>query len=444
MFKRAGSSVFRRNVSWQVVGSGSQAALSGLVLLVMGRNLGASGFGQFSIILGFITVANLLMEPRMQDIAARQFWNMHSENAPDDDQRRVFVQLLAIEAALKLLPCLALVLFSVMLAGVANLPRDGALLIVIAAVGNYLAKIGYGVSTGLLRVLGRSDQFTYCGSGELVARLLVLGVLAYSGTLTVAEALITLSITLLISNVAQFALTAHHLGGLRKVFAAWNTDGLAERLREHRRLLFANIGLSAADLMNKDLDVTLLSPVMPAATIGVYKMAKNIALLTWRAVDPFYLALMPELSRRVQLGDYQGTRSLIRKCLLGLGALALGLSVCAYVALALFGAQILGPAFEGTASILAWMLIGVVGSAPLVWGHPLAVALNRGEIAFLGSAIGSAIGLTAFFILVSQFGIMGAAMSWSLAFLPGFLFTAIVARWMLRQHAATARRSPGP
>jgi hypothetical protein len=441
MFRHARGSIFRRNVSWQFVGSATQAALSGLVLLVMGRGLGAEGFGHYSIIIGFITVANLLLEPRMQDVAARVFWNLHSDPAARPGHRESFLDFVAFESSVKLLPLLGLALLAVPLATMAKLPPGGAALIAIAAAGNYLAKVGYGVSTGILRVLGRSDQFTYCGSGELLARVITLAALMELGELTVTTSVVTLSLTLTLSNFAQLWLAARHVGGLRAAWSAWRMSASPPRMDMHRRLLLSNIGLSAADLMNKDLDITLLSPVMPAGTIGVYKMAKNIALLTWRAVDPFYLALMPELNRRVQLGDFAGTRSLVRRSIVGLGALAVTLSSVVFVVVWFFGARIFGPEFAGIPGLLAWMLIGVVGSAPLVWGHPLAVALNRGDTAFIGSLLGSAIGLVAFLALVALLGIKGAAISWSMSFLPAFLFTSIVARRLLGQRARESREA---
>jgi O-antigen/teichoic acid export membrane protein len=431
-------SVFRRNVSWQFIGSMSASALSALVLLVMGRGLGAEGFGQYSIIIGYITVANLLMEPRLQDVAARVFWNLSSDPDARAGHRDSFIDLVAFEAVAKLLPLLGVVMLSVPIAALANLPPGSALLIAIAAAGNFFAKIGFGVSTGVLRVLGRSDQFTYCGSGELVVRLGVLLLLMQLGQLTVANCVITLSITLTLSNFIQLGLAAHHIGHVRDALARWHPSSAPRRLAAWRRPLLSNIGLSAADLMNKDLDITLLAPVMPAGVIGVYKMAKNIALITWRAVDPFYLALMPELNRRVQMGDVPGTRSLIRRSIIGLGALAVTLSAGAFVAMWFLGEALFGPEFAGIPPLLGLMLAGVVGSAPLVWGHPLAAALNRTDVAFIGSVIGSGIGLAAFFLLVKFMGIRGAALAWSLSFLPAFWYTALVARRLFARHAQAA------
>jgi hypothetical protein len=64
---------FRRNVKWQLVGSASQAVLSGLLLFLMGRELETSGLGVFLIVMGYVYVANLLFGPRIQGVAAKQF-----------------------------------------------------------------------------------------------------------------------------------------------------------------------------------------------------------------------------------------------------------------------------------------------------------------------------------------------------------------------------------
>jgi O-antigen/teichoic acid export membrane protein len=397
----------------------------------MGRGLGADGFGQFSIIIGFITVANLLMEPRMQDVAAQAFWNLGSDPDARQAHRESFVDFVAFETIAKLLPLLAVVLLAVPLARLANLPDGSALLIAVAAAGNFIAKVGYGVSTGVLRVLGRSDQFTFCGSGELLARLLVLLVLWQTGHFTVASTVVTLSATLLISNLVQMWLATRHMGSMSQELRQWKLTLSPGRLIKHRRLFLSNIGLSAADLMNKDLDITLLAPLVPAESVGVYKMAKNFALITWRAVDPFYLALMPELSRRVQMADFAGTRSLIRRSIFGLGALALAVSICGFVTVWFLGTAIFGQEFAGIPPLLALMLVGIVGSAPMVWGHPLAVALNRGDTAFIGSLLGSCIGLVVFVVLVPFMGTTGAAISCSLSFLPAFMYTSFMARKLL-------------
>jgi len=426
---------FKRNVKWQMVGSASQALLSGLLLLLTGRELHASGFGVFSIIMGFVYVANLLLEPRIQDVAARQFWNFDHDAATRRHHSPYFIDLLVLEALGKLVPCVALVVLAPVLANASNLPPGASVLIIVAAFGTYFSKLGFGLSVGLLRVLGRSDLFTLCATGELVARLLLTLALVRFSELTITGCIVVLCISGIASNVVQWVLVARQFGSIRAALREWRPAAAIGRLRENRRLLLSNLGLSASDLMNKDLDITLISPLMPSDQVGIYKMAKSITLLGWRAVDPFYLALMPELSRLVSLRNFVGVKQLLAKSSLGLLALATGISLVSYLLLVLFGEAVLGAAFASIPKLMPWMLIGIVLSAPLIWGHPLAVALNRADVAFIGSLIGSAIGLAAFLLLTPLFGSLGAGVAWALTFLVGFMFTAGVSRRLLGERA---------
>jgi O-antigen/teichoic acid export membrane protein len=425
---------FRRNVKWQLVGSASQAVLSGLLLLLMGRELGTSGFGVFSIVMGYVYVANLLFEPRIQDVAAKQFWDLNRDDSSGRHSPH-FVDLFAVETTGKLLPFIALILLSSVLASIGNLPSGASVLIMIAAAGVYLSKLGNGLSVGLLRVLGRSDLNTFCATGELALRLLLtLALIAFS-ELTVFACVLVLCFSGIVSNSVQWVLTAKQFEGIGAAFQEWTLAAALKRLRKRRRLLLSNMGLSASDLMNKDLDITLLSPLLPSEQIGIYKMAKNITLLTWRAVDPFYLALMPEMSRLVAIGNFAGVKRLLVKTSIGLLGWAAGLSLVSYVLLVCFGDTVLGTGYANIPKLMPLMLIGIVFSAPLVWGHPLAVALNRADIALAGSLFGSVIGLIAFLVFPPMYGLYGAAGAWTLTFLISFTFTSAVTYHFFRGRA---------
>ncbi len=415
---------FRRNVKWQLVGSASQTVLSGLVLLITGRTLGAGGFGTFSIILGFVYVGNSLLEPRMQDVAAKQFWDFRRDDPDLLRHNAYFLDLLLLEVVGKLLPCIVLAVLAPWLADRAQLPSATVSLIRIAAVGTYLSKLGYGLSLGFLRVLGRSDIFAYCATGELALRLALTLLLMGTSGLTVFGCIVIVAVSGIASNVVQWALTVRHFRGFAASFRAWHVRDAAGRLRGNRRLLISNLGLSASDLMNKDLDITLIAPLMPADHVGIYKMTKNITLLTWRAIDPFYLALMPELARLVSMGNVAGVRRLLARSSAGLALLGIVLSVASYLALLLLGGELLGPAYGVVPRLMPWMLVGIVCSAPLVWGHPLSVALNRADIALVGSLLGFTVGLLAFLGLTPTWGMRGAGVAWSVTFLLHFTFTA--------------------
>lgn len=432
------SKSFRNNVTWQLVGSVSQALLGGLVLLLMGRELKATGFGVFSIVMAIVYLANALIEPRMQDVAAKQFWNMQSEDADRQLHGAHFIDLLGLEVLGKMLPCLAIIALATPLASVSQLPPGGAALLSIAAVGVYFSKLGYGLALGVLRVLGRSDLFAVCTTTELMLRLGMLIALMQFTQLSVIACVVIVAISGILSNILQWTFVVRQFGSVGLNVTGWTLTAALGRLRQNRKLLLSNLGMSVTDLMNKDLDVTLIAPLVPAGQVGIYKMAKNIVLLAWRAVDPFYIALMPEISRLVSLGDFGKLKRLMAITSAALLALALALSAGTYGSLLFFGDAVLGPAFAETTHLIPWMLVGIVLSAPLVWGHPLSVALNRAEVAFFGSLLGSIVGLVAFLVLVPVYGVRGASLAWAASFSLTFVSIAVVSFARLQQQVRLA------
>jgi O-antigen/teichoic acid export membrane protein len=427
---------FRRNVKWQLFGSISQAGISGVLLLLMGRELGTKGFGIFSIVMGYVYVANLLFDMRIQDVAAKQFWDFESLKYKSIEANQYFIDLFAVEALSKILPCLTLLLIAPLLADLGNLPSDSAALIMIAAVGNYFSKLGNGLAVGFLRVLGRSDLNVYCGTGELCLRLLLVVIFIYFSMLSVTSAVIIVAFSGIISNSILLILTTRQINDIGSALIRWRIKGAIQRVKKNKKLLLSNLGISISDLMSKDLDVTLLAPLIPADQVGLYKMAKTICLLTWRAIDPFYMALMPELIRLFSERDFDSVKSLIRLSIIRLFCFALFLSITTYIIFGLFGGRLLGEEYLGVLTLMPWMLVGVVASASMVWGHPLSVALDRADVAFMGSLLGMAIGVISFIILTPYFFVIGASIAWTLSFITQFIFTAMVS-YLLLENSAT-------
>lgn len=436
--RRRKGGTFRNNVIWQIIGSGSQAVLSGLVLLVSARALGAHDFGVFSIVMGITYVANALFEPRMQDVAARHFWRLHDHERDGADQAADFLDLLMLEITVKLAPCLAVAVLSPWIASVAHLPPGGAELIVWAALGTYLSKLGYGLSTGLLRVIGRSDLFVICISAELAVRLLLMGGFAAFGHLSVLNAILIQAFTGMVSISLQWIWVGRQLPALAR-WSPWSPRAALARIVPNRRLLWSNVGLSMADLMSKDLDITLMSLLTSPTNIGVYKMAKNIALLAWRAVDPFTLSLMPEVNRMVSVKAYGDLRRLQVKSSLGLFAMTIVMAIGLCVGVWLFGRPVLGPGYDAVPGLMPVVVLGLLVGAPLVWAHPLSVALNRPDIAVLGSVAGTVAGVSALWLLTPSLGIFGAGIGWSLTFMTQFAYTAIFANRQLGRVISTER-----
>lgn len=404
------------------------------MLIVLGRYLSASSFGVFSIVLGYIYVANALFEPRVQDLAVREFADLGEPTSTTPHHALGFLDLLALEVLGKALPVLAVALLAPVLMRWGNLPVGGEALIAATAVGMYLSRLGNGLATGLLRVLGRSDINALCTGGELALRLLLTLLLAGLEAMSVEACITVQCLTGLLVSAVQLLTAARHIRGTRAAaYSDWTLVGAWRRLKTQKRLILASLGLSISDLISKDLDVTLIAPLVATEQVGVYKMAKSIVMLTWRAIDPFYLALMPEIQRILAGNSRDAMNRLLRRTTTGLLLLSTALSAAIYALVVLIGDVVLGPSFSGIRELMPWMLAGVAGGSALVWGHPLSIALSRPEIALMGSIFGSLVGFAAFLLLVPTLGVQGAGLAWSLAFLTNFMFTATLSlkRWKL-------------
>ena len=425
---------FARNIRWQFVANGSQALLGGAYLVVLGRYLGPADFGIFSAVTALVSVIGLLLEMRLQEVVARDFCHLDDDAPGRSPHALHLVDLFVLETLSRVLPALALVALSGWLASNIHLAPGSAWLLGLAAAGFVLSKSGSSVANGLLRVLGRTDLIAGCMAADWGLRLMVSLMFAIVWTLDVSVALWIALAAGALCNGAQVMLARNKFAARVAPinFAGWTLGGAWKRLRGAKRLIASNLGVSASDLMAKDLDVAMISAVLAADKVGLYKMAKSFVQVLWRAIDPFYIAIMPEVQKLWQQREINALARLLRKTSIRLLMLAIAVVVLGCGAVALLGVRVLGSGYAEVPLLMLAMSGWVVLCAPLIWGIPLAVAINRPELSVGGSVLGLATGLTAFVTLTPTLGLTGAAIAWNVALISGFLFTAAVAVWIAR------------
>ena len=137
-------------------------------------------------------------------------------------------------------------------------------------------------------------------------------------------------------------------------------------------------------------------------------------------VIPGLTTIMPEVQKLWSRGEDAALRAFLKKTSLRLFALSVALVCVGGAGVFLFLERVLGAGYAELPPLI-WLMSGwVIVCGPLVWGHPLAVAINRPELAVFGSLLGSALGLTAFFLLTPTLGLVGAALAWVLTLLVNF------------------------
>lgn len=422
---------FAKNIKWQFVANAGQALLGGAYLLLLGRLLGPHEFGVLSSIMALATVAGLLFEMRLQDVVAKNLSMIEDGPLPSKSPSGFLINLLILETASRVLPVVGLIALAPALAPAIQLPPDRSAIIAVAAIGFLLGKTGNGVSTGLLRVFGRTDVIALCVTIDWFLRLFLILVLALSTELSVTSALWISLASGALCNVLQGSMALRIFIAKVGTFdlATWSAATFWRELRKEWRLVSANLGVSASDLMAKDLDIAIISSLLPAEKVGLYKMAKSMVQMMWRAIDPFYLALMPEVQRLWLSGEHAQLRTMLIKMSRRLMIFAFILAFAGSSLVWAFADLLLGPGYQPLASLVLLMSGWVVLCAPLVWGHPLAVAIDRPELAVVGSLIGSAIGFSMLVILTPHIGLTGAAVAWAATLISSVGFTAAAAAW---------------
>lgn len=422
------------NLRWQFVANIAQAALGGLFLLALGMLLGVEGFGQYSITTALVSVAFLFFDARIQDVVAKNLFSADEKSISGVEHRTLLFDLFVLECLLKITPLLGVILTTEYLASFSQLPSDGVYWIILAALGVTLSKSGAGLATGVLRVLGRTDLIALFMSMDWGFKLLsVLGV-AWLATLNVALALWVIIVIGGITNGVQLYV-AHTLyseihGG---DCLDWSFSGLFGRVGAHGRIILTNIGVSGSDAMSKDLDVALISSLLTAEQVGGYKMAKSIVQVVWRAVDPIYLAIMPEVQKLWHLGDRKMLFDLLRKLSLAVLVYAGFISTVTCFGIYLFDDLLVGKGYGDLLTLVLVMITWVVWCAPLLWGHPLSVAIDKPEFQFYGGLLGTGVGLVAFYFLTPALGVVGSGVAWSLTLVVGFSFTATASIFRARR-----------
>lgn len=225
--------------------------------------------------------------------------------------------------------------------------------------------------------------------------------------------LITLIITEVLRCLVSTILASRAMAGLipLHLVARAPLSALSGRGWEIGRLMFHSNFMGYFRMINTKVDFLILGAFRPAGEVGLYKLARSLATVIGRISDPFFGAILPDLSRLWVAGDEKAYKTLILRSSLVIG------SAMAFAALfvSLFSTFIVqmtsGSAFAGAAPLLGISVWSFAIGGAFFWTWPAAVSIGRADLGTKVGLLVVTVQLLLAFFLVPQYGAMGNAIA---------------------------------
>lgn len=425
-----------RNAGTLIIGNVMQSCLGLASLAITARMLGAVDFGRLVVVIAYAGIITQLI--------GFQSWQAvikYGAAALESGDTRQFMGI--VRAGITLDVSAALV---AALVGVAGVLLGGGLIgidaqsraIAILASLAILANV-VGTPTALLRMFDRYRLFIVQSFLTSLVKLVFVGLAAWSGASLWHFALAWVG-----SQVFGYLLLAAL--ALRELARRYSIRGAAQSLRatfrEHpdlaRFFVFTNLNTTARTL--RDLDLPILALTLGPSASGHFKLARQLAGSLNKIIDPFFVAIYPDLARLHSTGRSAAALQLVRRSAVSLGACALvGLGVFLAIGEPLL-VMVLGESFRSAYAVTAWCVVGAV-----VWAFaqpisPMLMVYGRTSALFGINIVMTALYLIAVPIAASALGAAGVGA----AFACYLLLWAGLTTWLLVQTAAAHTKSNGP
>jgi O-antigen/teichoic acid export membrane protein len=412
-----------RQLKWQYFLNIGIGVLGAIYILALGRLLGVSDFGIYTLCLAVPTVTLNLADARLQECMLYFRANHPNRRAYADTAVSLFcydVGIRAVAAIASIFVALALTYF-----GYLHLYLDYVLW---SAAAVFATKAMSTPAMGVLRGEGELDYFSKAQVADWSVRLLALVILTYSDSLSITTALFS---QLLSGGFFNFLIIrrAHKIVfGPLKIKFRQGWAGISSLIRTNRRLIFGSQTISAMDCVVKELDVLICGVFLSSAQIGIYKMAKNFAGIVWRLADPVYILILPRLAALHAAGDLARLNILTKTAAMGLFVTGMFLYVVSVAVMTLIGPLILGPEYLPTIKLFPIASFWIMLTLPLIWTHSMSLAAGRPDIQMWGGAIGNGLGAMAITAGAAGAGVYGATWGLNAAYFLPFLFSFIFLR----------------
>ncbi len=397
-----------RNTGWLLAAELVATLVSAIQFPLVARLLGVKGYGMAVLVVGWVGLVTALFGVQTRETIVKYLSLFLSE---DSEPKALAIVKLALGLNLLLSTIIFVLLFIAA-------PRlsiwlldnpDGVLLLRLVIVRDLLAATG-GTTTSVLRVLDRFkwlsifNAFSSIATFALVSTALLAGwqVAGYLAALMVVSAGQSLTLYL----ACQHELRARFHGNW------WQADLRALRQHGHEiRVMLLSLKLDGFRKIATDkADVVILSMFTDIHSVGLYKMAKQVASYLSRLSNPIYAALYPEIARLYHDAGLDRLPRFIRQLTHWLVA-GVGASVLLIVLLAgplvpiVFGAEYAPalPLFYVMMLMHVWL--------GLIWAPSLLLTLGKTRQLTAINLASALIMVSLLFVLAPTWGATGATIA---------------------------------
>ena len=308
----------------------------------------------------------------------------------------------------------------------------------------YSAVIAFNIEGTCIAVLRLHDKFGLIGGQKVIAAgiKLIATAIAFAITKSLAVFVAVAAICQVIGYWVLLALTFRQL-------ALLNLAPL--RKGKARRAFHQNKGITAYILTTNlhstfriipdQLDFFIVAAVLGNTATGAYKVAKELARVLTRVVQPLYQSVYPELAALAAKRHYRQILLVVRR-----SALIVGLTgMCFWVCLILLGEPLLtlifGDQYTDAYSVMIWYALGAVISAAAFPITPAILAVGYPKLPLVFIVVSTIIYVVCLPIMMRTFGLPGAGMANVVFYGSWVLLMAVGVRVVLGRDARIHDRS---
>lgn len=411
---------FLRNLGWQYVANAGAAVLGALHQLAVASSIGATDYGLFALGFAFSSLVFGCFDPRLQEVCIRYFSEFMDSRKPESLEAMLRLALW-VDVVTRALGFVVLLLLAHFASRTLLKVEDGETVLLAYALWLFGARLGNAPAVGIVRVLDRFDVHAKVVVFDWSMRLAAVLVVIALGKASLMLLILVSGAAAVIANITLVVFSMRLLKSRNVPVLGGPMAALSPRRRELRAFMASSYSISIVDSVVRDLDTTIVGWFLPLDSVAVYRMAKNFALMVWKAGDPIFFVVMPELSRMVQNNDIAAIRTFVFGLARILFAGAIVLLGVAVALVPLITEWFLGPGFERVPIVFLFSSGWIVVSLPIIWTHALAYANGKPHLQLSANIIGNALAAVLLVVLTPLFGVIGAATSVSIGYAVTFL-----------------------